>query len=184
MDPRGMAPYSCPGATVNILDRCNKLGSSGKINVSKSSQILTVGSRKSGRFSVTQGESHIPGRSQEQKGKKRKNDFGKHGKAFKKRKEGVKQVLNSVGKQIQRLTKKIENQENSVDKLLHHQMTLGSEVFEQLKEESAILCPDSNNLDVLILETKKLSDIILPLKDRSKMLDKRIQLLCEMMVLR
>ncbi|KAJ6933927.1 hypothetical protein NC651_009105 [Populus alba x Populus x berolinensis] len=150
MDPRGLAPYSCPGgATVN-----------------------------------TQGESRIPGRSQEQKGKKRKNDFGKHGKAFKKRKEGVKQVLNSVGKQIQRLTKKIENQENSVDKLLHHQMTLGSEVFEQLKEESAILCPDSNNLDVLILETKKLSDIILPLKDRSKMLDKRIQLLCEMMVLR
>lgn len=68
---------------------------------------------------LAQGESHVPGRSQEQKGKKRKNDFGKHGKAFKKRKEGVKQVLNSVGKQIPRLTKKIENQENLVDKLLH-----------------------------------------------------------------
>jgi hypothetical protein len=32
---------------------------------------------------LAQGESHIPGRSQEQKGKKRKNDFGKHGKGFK-----------------------------------------------------------------------------------------------------
>ena len=36
-----------------------------------------------------------------------------------KRKEGAKQVLNSLGKQIPRLTKKIENQENLVDKLLH-----------------------------------------------------------------
>ncbi|KAL3599283.1 hypothetical protein D5086_007201 [Populus alba] len=90
--------------------------------------------------------------------------LGSMAKAFKKRKQGVKQVFETVfGKT------------NS---------TLGSEVFEQLKEESAILCPDSNNLDVLILETKKLSDIILPLKDRSKMLDKRIQLLCEMMVLK
>jgi hypothetical protein len=58
-------------------------------------------------------------------------------------------------------------------------LQLGSEAFELLKEESAILCPDSNNW-----ETKKLSDIILPLKHRSKMLDKRIQLLCEMMVLK
>uniref|UniRef100_B9GYE9 Uncharacterized protein n=1 Tax=Populus trichocarpa TaxID=3694 RepID=B9GYE9_POPTR len=145
MDPRGMAPYSCPEAsTIN-----------------------------------TQGESHIPGRSQEQKGKKRKNDFGKHGKGFKKRKEGVKQVLNSLAKQLPQLSNKIENQEKLVDKILLHQMTLGSEVFELLKEESAILCPDSNNW-----ETKKLSDIILPLKHRSKMLDKRIQLLCEMMVLK
>ncbi|KAF9686042.1 hypothetical protein SADUNF_Sadunf03G0117200 [Salix dunnii] len=131
----------------------------------------------------TRGESRIPGRSREQTGKKRKyDDAGKHSKGFKKRKEGVKQVLNSLGKQVQQLDNIIADQENLTDKLMHR-TTLGPEAFEVLREESAILFPDSDDLDVLMLETKRLSDIISPLKHRSEMLDKRVQLLCEMMLL-
>ncbi|KAJ6703320.1 hypothetical protein OIU85_029306 [Salix viminalis] len=132
---------------------------------------------------TARGESRILGRSREQKGKKRKYDAGKHSKGFKKRKEGVKQALKSLGKQVQYLDNIIVNQENLTDKLLHP-MTPGPEAFDQvLREESAILFPDSDDLDVLKLETKKLSDIISPLKHRSKMLDERVQLLCEMMLL-
>jgi len=41
-----------------------------------------------------------------------------------KRKEGVKQVLNSLAKQLPQLSNKIENQEKLVDKILLHQMTV------------------------------------------------------------
>ncbi|KAB5564706.1 hypothetical protein DKX38_004760 [Salix brachista] len=100
-----------------------------------------------------------------------------------KRKEGVKQALKSLGKQVQHLDNIIENQEKLTDKLLH-QMTPGPEAFDQvLREEYAILFPDSDDLDVLMLETKTLSDIISPLKHRSEMLDERVQLLCEMVLL-
>ncbi|KAF9686035.1 hypothetical protein SADUNF_Sadunf03G0116500 [Salix dunnii] len=126
----------------------------------------------------------IPGRSREQKGKKRKNDAGKHSKEKERRDE------ESLGKQVSSVDNIIENQERLTDKLLHRMTTVhlfllpGPEVFDQvLKEESAILFPDSDNLDVLMLETKRLSGIISPLKQRSEMLGKRIQLLCEMMVL-
>ncbi|KAJ6347170.1 hypothetical protein OIU76_003796 [Salix suchowensis] len=67
----------------------------------------------------TRGESRILGRSREQKGKKRKYYAGKHSKGFKKRKEGVKQVLKSLDKQVQHLDNIIENQEKLTDKLLH-----------------------------------------------------------------
>ncbi|KAJ6326470.1 hypothetical protein OIU78_013557 [Salix suchowensis] len=131
----------------------------------------------------TRGESRILGRSREQKGKKRKYYAGKHSKGFKKRKEGVKQVLKSLDKQVQHLDNIIENQEKLTDKLLHR-MTLEPEAFDQvLREESAIFFPASDDLDVMMLETKKLSGIISPLKHRSEMIDKRVQLLCEMVLL-
>ncbi|KAF9686039.1 hypothetical protein SADUNF_Sadunf03G0116900 [Salix dunnii] len=154
MDPRGLAPCSCPEATIN-----------------------------------TQGESRIPGRSREQKGKKRKSNAGKHSKGFKKRKEGVKKVLKNLDKHVSSLDNIIENQEKLTDKLLHrmttvHLFLLPPEAFDQvLKEESAILFPDSDKSDVLMLETKRLSGIISPLKHRCEMVSKRINLLCEMTVL-
>ncbi|KAJ6414901.1 hypothetical protein OIU84_003839 [Salix udensis] len=95
------------------------------------------------------------GRSRGQKGKKRKYEAGKHSKGFKKRKEEVKQALKSLGKQVQHLDNVIGNQEKLSDKILLW-MTPGPEASNQvLGEEPAILFPDSDDLDVLKLETKK-----------------------------
>ena len=60
-------------------------------------------------------------------------------------------------------------------------LQLGSDELELLKEESAISCPGGPIWDVCMSETKDPVDIISLLKYRSKMLDRKIQILYEMM---
>ncbi|KAL9406727.1 hypothetical protein Peur_003699 [Populus x canadensis] len=110
--------------------------------------------------------------------KKRKSD-GEHAKGFKKMK-GLKQDLKNLDKVTAQLSNIVENQENLMDDLLH-QLMLGSDELELLKEESAISCPGGPNWDVCVSETKDPVDIISLLKYRSKMLDRQIKILYEMM---
>ncbi|XP_011026705.1 PREDICTED: uncharacterized protein LOC105127206 isoform X3 [Populus euphratica] len=107
--------------------------------------------------------------------KKRKSD-GEHAKAFKKMK-GLKQDSKNLDKVTAQLSNIVENQENLMDNLLH-QLMLGSD---ELELESAISCPGGSNWDVYMSETKEPVDIISLLKYRSKMVDRRIQILYEMM---
>ncbi|KAJ6307842.1 hypothetical protein OIU76_017600 [Salix suchowensis] len=114
-------------------------------------------------------------RSQQQKGKKRKSD-GELAKDPKKMKEGLKQNLD---KEIAQLSNIVENQENQMDDLTHQLKELGYEELEELNEKFAILCPGPS-WDVYMSETEEHVDIISLLKYRSQMLDRRIQLLYEM----
>ncbi|KAJ6712801.1 hypothetical protein OIU79_008907 [Salix purpurea] len=116
--------------------------------------------------------------SEMQKGKKRKSD-GELAKDLKKMKEGLKQDLKNLGKEIAQLSNIVENQENLMDDLSHQLKELGYEELEQLNEKFAILCPGPN-WDVYMSETEEPVDIISLLKYRSQMLDRRIQLLYEM----
>ncbi|CAK7335905.1 unnamed protein product [Dovyalis caffra] len=117
-----------------------------------------------------QRESHILGRPQEQKGKKRKNG-GEHAKGFKKRKEGLTRDLKNLDKEISRLNRKISDQENLMDKLLN-QLMPGSEELELLKEEFAILRPDPN-WDTWTSETKNL-----PGSEELELLKEEFAILC------
>ncbi|KAJ6702006.1 hypothetical protein OIU74_013213 [Salix koriyanagi] len=63
-------------------------------------------------------DGHLLGRSQQQKGKKRKSD-GELAKDPKKMKEGLKQDLKNLDKEIAQLSNIVENQENLMDGLLH-----------------------------------------------------------------
>ncbi|KAJ6307839.1 hypothetical protein OIU76_017600 [Salix suchowensis] len=120
-------------------------------------------------------DGHLLGRSQQQKGKKRKSD-GELAKDPKKMKEGLKQNLD---KEIAQLSNIVENQENQMDDLTHQLKELGYEELEELNEKFAILCPGPS-WDVYMSETEEHVDIISLLKYRSQMLDRRIQLLYEM----
>ncbi|KAG6791483.1 hypothetical protein POTOM_000604 [Populus tomentosa] len=108
-------------------------------------------------------------------GKKRKSDR-EHAKGFKKMK-GLKQDLKNLDKVTAQLSNIVENQENLMDDLLH-QLMFGSD---ELELESAISCPGGPNWDVCMSETKEPVDIISLLKYRGQMLDRRIQILYEMM---
>lgn len=94
--------------------------------------------------------------------------------------KGLKQDLKNLDKVTAQLSNIVEDQENLMDNLLH-QLMLGSDELELLKEESAISCPGGPNWDVCMSETKDPVDIISLLKYRSKMLDRQIQILYEMM---
>ncbi|KAJ6945862.1 hypothetical protein NC651_000818 [Populus alba x Populus x berolinensis] len=107
--------------------------------------------------------------------KKRKSD-GEHAKGFKKMK-GLKEDLKNLDKVTAQLSNIVENQENLMDDLLH-QLMFGSD---ELELESAISCPGGPNWDVCMSETKEPVEIISLLKYRSQMLDRRIQILYEMM---
>nr|TKR90637.1 uncharacterized protein D5086_0000231280 [Populus alba] len=107
-------------------------------------------------------------------GKKRKSDR-EHAKGFKKMK-GLKQDLKNLDKVTAQLSNIVENQENLMDDLLHQ--LFGSD---ELELESAISCPGGPNWDVCMSETKEPVDIISLLKYRSQMLERRIQILYEMM---
>ncbi|XP_034898472.1 uncharacterized protein [Populus alba] len=107
--------------------------------------------------------------------KKRKSDR-EHAKGFKKMK-GLKQDLKNLDKVTAQLSNIVENQENLMDDLLH-QLVFGSD---ELELESAISCPGGPNWDVCMSETKEPVDIISLLKYRSQMLERRIQILYEMM---
>ncbi|KAF9689117.1 hypothetical protein SADUNF_Sadunf01G0058300 [Salix dunnii] len=129
-------------------------------------------------------DGHLLGRSQQQKEKKRKSD-GVFAKDLKKMKEGLKQGSTNL-KEIAQLSNIVQNQENQMDILLHQLVVhlsllkqLGYAELEQLKEKFEILCP-GHNWDVYMSETEEPVDIISLLKYRSKMLDRRIQLLYEM----
>ncbi|KAJ7010312.1 uncharacterized protein [Populus alba] len=106
--------------------------------------------------------------------KKRKSDR-EHAKGFKKMK-GLKQDLKNLDKVTAQLSNIVENQENLMDDLLHQ--LFGSD---ELELESAISCPGGPNWDVCMSETKEPVDIISLLKYRSQMLERRIQILYEMM---
>ncbi|KAG6788111.1 hypothetical protein POTOM_004165 [Populus tomentosa] len=108
--------------------------------------------------------------------KKRKSDGEAHAKGFKKMK-GLKQDLKTLDKVTAQLSNIVENQENLMDDLLH-QLMFGSD---ELELESAISCPGGPNWNVCMSETKEPVDIISLLKYRSQMLDRRIQILYEMM---
>ncbi|KAI5601110.1 hypothetical protein POPTR_001G078300v4 [Populus trichocarpa] len=110
--------------------------------------------------------------------KKRKSD-GEHAKGFKKMKEVLKEDLRNLDKVTAQLSNIVENQENLMNNLLNQ--LLGSDELELLKEESAISCPGGPIWDVCMSETKDPVDIISLLKYRSKMLDRKIQILYEMM---
>uniref|UniRef100_A0A6N2M8W6 Uncharacterized protein n=1 Tax=Salix viminalis TaxID=40686 RepID=A0A6N2M8W6_SALVM len=122
-------------------------------------------------------DGHLLGRSQQLKGKKRKSE-GELAKDPKKMKEGLKQDLKNLDKEIAQLSNIVENQEKLMDDL-SHQLELGYEELEELNEKFAILCPGPS-WDVYMSETEEPVDIISLLKYRSQMLDRRIQLLYEM----
>ncbi|KAJ6713553.1 hypothetical protein OIU85_025213 [Salix viminalis] len=126
----------------------------------------------------TKRDGHLLGRSQQLKGKKRKSE-GELAKDPKKMKEGLKQDLKNLDKDIAQLSNIVENQEKLMDDLSHQLKELGYEELEQLNEKFAILCPGPN-WDVYMSETEEPVDIISLLKYRSQMLDRRIQLLYEM----
>ncbi|KAJ6426315.1 hypothetical protein OIU84_022014 [Salix udensis] len=104
---------------------------------------------------------------------------GELAKDLKKMKEGLEQDLKNLDKEIAQLSNIVENQEKLMDDLSHQLKELGYEELEQLNEKFAILCPGPS-WDVYMSETEEPVDIISLLKYRSQMLDRRIQLLYEM----